>query len=298
MAPMTRTALRSLLRFGRPAAPKRPARPARIVKRDDGVDYIADLLDLIDLKHVHMHEVTGETEPCFYIRHDVDHDIERALEIARAEQAAGYRSTYYLLTPGSYGEGTNYYGTLEGDRISHDPKLVDRCKALIDLGHCVGFHNDLVSLSLVTGRAPADLLADEVEFFQTQGIPLTSTAAHGNPLSRQYSYNNREIFAGCIRRGWEPGRTIEHEGRTVALHSLRLEDYGFAFEAYSLPRDSRFSDSGKTWGGRIAGERFPREEMSEQFDLERFRSLVARATAANDVRAFSIMTHPCHWIAS
>jgi hypothetical protein len=292
MPAMTRTALRTLLRFGR------PARPTRIVKRDDGVDFIADLLERIDLKHVAMHEVEDETEPCFYVRHDVDKSLARALDIARVEHAQGYRSTFFLLTPGSYGEETNYYGTLEGDRIHHDPKLVDHCKTLLDLGHEIGFHSDLVSLSIHTGRAPGDLLADEVEYFQQHGIPFIGTAAHGSPLARQKKYNNRELFEGCIRKGWTPGRTIEHRGRTVRLHSLRLEDFGFRYEAYSLPRDSRFSESGGRWGGRIAGDRFPREEMAEHFDLARFRSLVERANAANGVKAMSVMTHPCYWKAS
>jgi hypothetical protein len=272
-----------------------PSRPTRIVKRSDQVDYIDDLLALIDLKPVRMHEVLACSEPCFYVRHDVDRDLDRALDIAEVEARHGVVSTYFLLTPGSYGEQRNYYGSLEGDRIRQDSMLIEKCRRLIDLGHDLGFHNDLVALSLRTGVSPHELLEREVAFFAEHDLHLVGTAAHGSPLARQLKYNNRELFDGCIRRGWTPGRTIQHAGRSVRLHSLKLNDYGFAYEAYSLPRDSRFSESGTVWGGRIAGERFPKEQMQQRFDLDVFRAFLDRASAEHGVRNLSILTHPCHW---
>lgn len=275
--------------------PQSPDPVKQIIKKTDGVNYIADLIDLIGLKLVRMHEAKGATEPCFYIRHDVDRDIERALDIAEVEAARGYTATYFMLTPGSYNQQRNYYGTLEDGRIIHDPTLVDKCHRLIALGHDIGFHNDLVSLSLRTGRSPAEFLEGEVEFFAKHDIPLLGSAAHGNPLARKLRYNNRELFVGHVRKNWVPGRAIEYDGRSVQLHSLRLEDFGFRYEAYSLPRDSRLSDSGGRWAGQIAGERVPKDRLSEHFEITEFRALVSRASASFGVRAMSLLTHPCHW---
>ncbi len=272
-------------------------RPDRthIVKKSDGVRYIDDLLAVIDLPHVRMLHVITASEPCFYIRHDVDRDLDTALAIARVEAAHGYAATYFLLTPGSYGEPANYYGSIENGVIRHHPDLVDRCKALLDLGHDLGFHNDLVALSLRTARSPHELLAREVEFFSRHEIELTGVAAHGSPLARELQFNNRELFTGCVRRGWTVGRSITRQSRRVALHSLRLADYGFQYEAYSLPRDSRLSESGSHWAGRIAGNRVPRERWAVAFDRAEFRSLLARVSALHGVRAMSLLTHPCHW---
>lgn len=295
---MPRALLRALFGIGQTPTPVSGGRlgaATTIIKRSDGVDYLVDLLGQIDLKLVRMHEAQDADQPCFYIRHDVDQDMDRALAIAEAECRHGYFSTWFLLTPGSYGEKRNYYGTLTNGAIQHAPHLVDHCKRLLDLGHDLGFHNDLVALALATKRSPADLLTDEIEFFTGHGIRLVGTASHGSPLARQLKYNNRELFAGCIRRGWVPGRTIEHDAQSIQLHSLRLEDYGFRYEAYSLPRDSRLSESGRVWGGRIAGRRVPKEQLSQHFDIDQFRALVSRASAANGIKALSILTHPCHW---
>ena len=270
------------------------AEPTRVVDRN-GVDFVEDLLDRIELPVIRMHEASTHDGPAMYIRHDVDHSIKKGISIGRIEACHGYQATFFLLTPGSY-KGSNYYGTLDRKgNIDHSPELADQCRTLIDLGHDIGFHNDLVPLSFKTGRPPEEILRAEVDWFDRQGIRLRGMAAHGNPLARTLSFNNRELFEGCIRRGWEHGRTIKHDGRSIELHSLRMEDFGLEYEAYSLPRDSRISDSGGKWGGRVAGERVPRESLATAFDLERFREIASSASSENGVRFMSVMTHPVYW---
>jgi hypothetical protein len=271
---------------------------ARIVKKSDGVEYQADLLEPIGLRLRRMHEVAESTEPCFYIRHDVDHDLDLALAMAEFESRSGYFSTYFLLTPGSYAaEARNYYGWLEDGRIIHDPHLIEKCARFIDLGHDIGFHNDVVSLSLQTGRPPREILLTEIEFFAKNGIRLRGTAAHGNPLARELSYNNREIFAECVvrKKGRDRGRVVARDGRRVQLHSLSLAEFGFEYEAYQLPRDSRISESGTKWGGVIAGERLPKERFIKTFDIQEFRQIMSRARPEEGIRAMSVLVHPCHW---
>lgn len=279
-----------------------PVSATSVCIESQGLDFVGDLLDLVDLPLVAMHDVESCEKPCFYIRHDVDHSIERALSIASVEQQNGYHATYFLLPPGSYPgkEGkTNYYGSIDSSgRVSHDSMLADNCKKLIDLGHSIGFHSDLVSLSLSTGVPPASLLEREVDWFDNQGLTLKGTAAHGSPMARELKFNNRELFSGCIRKDWAEGRTIRFNGNEVVLHSLNLEDYGFAYEAYSLPRDSRLSDSGGKWGGRIAKQRLPREELLEKFNVGVFRKHIQLATGSSGIKAFSIMTHPIYWTPS
>lgn len=260
-----------------------------------GVDFVVDLLDRIDLPCIRMHEVAGHPGPALHIRHDVDHSIDKAIMIAGVEAAAGYTSTYFLLTPGAY-KDRNYYGSIDRKgRIEHDPELADKCRRLIDLGHDIGFHNDLVALSLNTGRPAAEILREETDWFDARGLHLRGMAAHGNPLCRRLAFNNRELFDGCVRKGWAVGRTIRHQGREVVLHSLDMRDFGLEYEAYSLPRDSRISESGGRWGGRVAGERVPKESLAEAFDLERFRAIADSASQRNGIRHMSVMTHPVYW---
>lgn len=267
-----------------------------VIKADDGVDYFSDFLDLIDLPLVHMEEVNSVEGPRWCIRHDVDHSLDIALGVARAEYERGYKSTYFLLTPNSYPHGRNYYGEIVDGKIVHDKGLIDKCKYLEDLGHRIGLHNDLISLSFKLRRPPSEILEEELEYFHGHGIRLWGTAAHGSPLARQLEYNNKEIFAGCPRQGKVVERVIRYDGWEVATHSLRLEDYGFLYEAYSLPRDSRISESGRRWGGLVAGQKIDRERLEKQFDKEVFRSYVKRLSTAAGVKSLQVMTHPEHWM--
>jgi hypothetical protein len=218
-----------------------------------------------------------------------------AVKIAEIEAAHGFVSTFFLLPPGSYGEGVNYYGYLDNDKIIHHSELIDKCKYILDLGHEIGFHNDMVSRSIATRKHPKKLIDMEVEYFRSHGLTLVGTASHGSPLARQLKYNNRELFKGCIRKGWEPGRVISHNDWQVKLHSLTLSEFDFQYEAYSLPRDSRISDSGGKWGGRVAGYQIDKEGMHQAFILNHFREIINRVTPDSGVRIMQVMTHPCHW---
>jgi hypothetical protein len=124
---------------------------------------------------------------------------------------------------------------------------------------------------------------------------LIGTASHGSPLARELKYNNRELFNGCIRKGWVPGRAIQYNGWKVKLGSLELSDFRFEYEAYSLPRDSRISDSGGKWGGIVNGNQIDKIKMKENFNLEEFRKIFAYLTSDSGVKAMQVMTHPCHW---
>ncbi|MCW7755347.1 hypothetical protein OOT00_15290 [Desulfobotulus sp. H1] len=267
----------------------------RIVKKNDETDYIDDLLKLISLKNVPMNQVFESSESCFFIRHDVDHSLNMAIEIAQVEAEYGYTSTFFLLPPGSYNEEKNYYGWIDNGEIKHDPELIEKCKILLSHGHHLGFHSDLIASALKWRQDPKEMLQKEIDYFDRNNIRLIGTAAHGSPLARELEFNNREIFEGCIRKGREVGRIIEYNGWKVKTHSLKLEDFGFEFEAYSLPRDSRISESGGKWGGRIVGEQIDREGLFTNFKIQEFRKIISRLQPDAKVSSMQVMTHPCHW---
>lgn len=265
-------------------------------KKDDDVDYFEDILERLPVPALHMEDVKDATGFRWCLRHDVDHDLDISLYMAKAEMDRGYKSTYFLLTPGSYPWVRNYYGWIDGKKVVHDPDLVDKCKYILDCGHRIGLHNDLVSLSLSLKVPPTELLEAELEFFSKHQIPISGTAAHGNPLARKLQYNNRELFEGCIRKGRDYGRTITYRGFSVKLHSVRLEDYDLAYEAYSLPRHSRVSESGRKWGGLCNGVQIDRTALNNSpnvgINLARYIDLIAGAEGEH---SFQFMTHPDHW---
>lgn len=67
------------------------------------------------------------------IRHDVDMDLTRALEMAKFENEIGIKSTYFVLL------SSEYYNLFSG-------KNLIAARQILDLGHEIGLHFDVTTL--------------------------------------------------------------------------------------------------------------------------------------------------------
>lgn len=179
------------------------------------------------------------------LRHDVDSDLDAAVNMAAIEFSMGIRSTYYLLPPGDYGRRSNYYGRIVLGKVWHSRKLLAAARQLVGYGHEVGLHNDFMQLSRITGRPVATLLREELAWFRSHGIPILGSASHGSEFAKKNSVVNYEIFKGCERRGQEVGRYVVDDARKTKLHNIDMNELGLSYEAYFLSRDFAYSDSSK-----------------------------------------------------
>jgi hypothetical protein len=96
------------------------------------------------------------------IRHDVDVDLDRALNFAREENKLGVQSTYFLLHSSRYFDYSNEFS--------------EKCQELIELGHNIGLHND--SLVQYFSRRKKDIqdhLNKPLDFFRENGIEIRGT---------------------------------------------------------------------------------------------------------------------------
>ena len=64
------------------------------------------------------------------LRHDIDHDLDLALEMAHHEHERGIRATYFLLHTCDYW---------------NDPRFTQKCAQLQDYGHEIGLHLNLLT---------------------------------------------------------------------------------------------------------------------------------------------------------
>jgi hypothetical protein len=192
------------------------------------------------------------------LRHDVDLCLDSAVELARLEQRRGIRSTYFILhTAPYYRHGADLLRTL---RLLQD-----------DLGHEVGWHNDLVTLQRVHGVDVRSYLARELEWLRAGGVDVRGSAAHGSPWCHRLGFHNNYVFAG-----WDEPQ--EGFPSLEVADKLAPAEFGLEYEAYHLPYDVYFSDS--SFGP--SGRRHP-DELSTR--------TLAHARAA-------ALVHPCHWDAS
>jgi hypothetical protein len=197
------------------------------------------------------------------LRHDVDTRLDSALVLAELERRHGIRSTYFVL------HTAGYYGVTRPGRAERDPSLLPSLRRLAELGHEVGWHNDLVTLQLVYGLDPVEYVAGELAWLRANGIEVVGTAAHGSVHCHRLGFHNNDFFLD-----WPQSREGEPQR---AVRRARLADLGLAYEAYHLGEnnyysDARFDERGRRW-------------HPELMELEQLRP---------GERSI-VLVHPCHW---
>lgn len=191
------------------------------------------------------------------LRHDIDHDLDLALEVAHHEHALGIRATYFLLH-------THRYWT--------DPRLLLKCRQLQEYGHEVGLHLNLLS-EWNEGQCddPAESLRAILDHLRSGGIDVVGVSAHGDKACYRHQFINYWLFGEL--RGDDPaeserGRSpegivvadperqivypINHrlqriDGMELPLWSVSMADQGLLYDAAHLPVDQYWTDTGGAW---------------------------------------------------
>jgi len=216
------------------------------------------------------------------LRHDVDHSLNLAMEMACRENQRGYRATYYLLHTAEYW---------------NDPFLAEKCLQLQDFGHEVGLHLNILT-EWYAGKIedPADRLRELLSPLLRAGVRIESCAAHGDRACYENQFANYWLFSElrpadpeATETGMSPegvpaveeSRRLTYpsshaltraDGRSFDLWSIRMADFGLTCHATHLPFDRYFTDSGGYWN---------RSPDPKQYDMRQGRS--------------QVLMHPVHW---
>jgi hypothetical protein len=205
---------------------------------------------------VPLRDLAFTAPPAVGLRHDVDDRLDTAVELAELEHVHGLRATYFVLHTASY--------------YRHEPSFAATLRRLQDeLGHEIGFHNDLLTLERVNGADAGDVLARELRWLRGEGLDVRGSAAHGSPHCHRLGFHNNYVFSGWNEP--QPGFPSREVSRT-----LDPAEFGLVYEAYHLPYDVYVSDSRFERGRRVD---------PTSFDP---RSLAPSQRAV-------VLVHPCHW---
>jgi hypothetical protein len=203
----------------------------------------------------------------------MDHDIENSVRLAELEHEHGFRASYYVL------HTDWHYRVTSGADIS--PYVLRGLDRIASLGHEVALHNNVLTVGLLTGRDPVEVLAGELEQLRRHGFECRGTVAHGDPLCHVGRYVNYEIFSETPRPNLgRPDRVIVYDDpKTGHHHELRLQpvsmrEFGLRYEANFIRHDLYLSESGGAWVK-------PVEEVKTPF--------VAKGGL------LQILTHPVWW---
>ena len=112
------------------------------------------------------HNWQGEKR-CAILRHDIDNDIEKALELAKVEQDLGVKSTYFVLVT------SDFYNVFS----ARSEKLLN---AIISCGHDIGLHFDEMRYpEIKTPEDARDLILEEARLLSGSiGKPVDTVSMH------------------------------------------------------------------------------------------------------------------------
>ena len=216
------------------------------------------------------------------LRHDVDHDIDVALEMAYWEHERGNCSTYYLLPTAPYWS---------------DPRLAHKCRQLKEFGHEVGLHLNSISSWLRGDVDSVEVdLRSALERLRSDGVAVEGTSPHGDPACYESQFINYWCFkelcpadpisseSGLTAEGTPStdtgkcidfpadARIVRADGELFDFWSVSMVDLGLAYDAIHVPTDRYYSDSGGGWG--TAGD-----PLDESISAGRVQ----------------VLMHPIHW---
>ena len=191
------------------------------------------------------------------LRHDVDHDLELALEMAHHEWRLGFKATYYLL---------------HTEKYWNDPKFPLLVRQLKEYGHEVGLHiNTLTQWMRAEIDNPEKAIEQSLARIRDCGVDVTGVCAHGDKNCYENAFVNYWMWEelqpdnpansenGISAEGiyvddpaYQIPYPLNHElvredGTTFPLWSISMEKHGLKYDAAKLNHDQYWSDSGGAW---------------------------------------------------
>jgi hypothetical protein len=182
------------------------------------------------------------------LRHDIEERFGSGLEMAALEAERGLSATYFIL------HTARYYANAGWGRARRDESIVAGLRRLQELGHEVGWHNDLVTLQCVHDVEPRQYLAAELEWLRGHGIDVRGTSSHGSYWAHRLGYHNNYFFEDFdeVHERFPNKDAVQVGDRRCVLSKGRLREFGLEYEAYHLGEDHYFSDArfdsdGRRW---------------------------------------------------
>ncbi len=213
-----------------------------------------------------MRKTYNESKVVVGLRHDIDFNPFKALEMSKMEQVMGIRSTYFILAT------SEYYGQITSKGVIRNNGMDQLYKELYNNGAEIGIHNDLLTVMILYKLDPFAFNQNELSFYSSLNIPIYGTSAHGSPIAKA-TVPNYMMFSDFAKKD-----SVEYNGVKYPLGQHSLKEYGFEYEAYFIDFSTYFSDSGGKWN-----------------DPEGFNGILKKLDDSNQGDRIQILAHPDWW---
>jgi hypothetical protein len=213
-----------------------------------------------------MRNTYSNTQVVIGLRHDVDFNVFKALEMAGIEKEYGIRATYYLLAT------AEYYGRITNSGLVRSHGIATVIRKICQTGAEIGIHNDLLTVMIQFKLSPFLFNQEEQEFYKAIGIPIYGTAAHGSPIAKQ-TVSNYQIFSDFAQ-----SETVRYQGHEYPLGSHNLKEYEFQYESYFIDFKTYYSESGGRWN-----------------DSNGFNGILEKLKSSKPGDRIQVLVHPDWW---
>ena len=200
------------------------------------------------------------------LRHAVDFNPFKALEMAKIEKIYGIRATYFFLAT------AEYYGHFSNSAIVRSSGIEYIFKEIHNTGSEIGIYNDLLTVLILNNIDPYLFNKEEMKFYKSLKIPIYGTAAHGSPLARK-TVPNYQVFSNFAKSD-----SVLYQGKKYPLGKHSMKEYGFKYEAYSINYGIYFSESGGKWN-----------------DPKDFAGILKKLESSKPGERIQILVHPDWW---
>lgn len=220
-----------------------------------------------NIKSISAFEYLHDKSNCrkFVLKHDVETNPERALELARIENKYGHRGSYYVQA-----------------YLLNNEKNIHILKDIQKLGHEVTYHHDVMDSNKGNLQKAIDEFKKNVSLFEENGFSVNTVCQHGNPIVERVGYtSNRDFFRSS-------------DVRTLFPH---ITDIMVDFPEKSNSEYDYYSDAGRRFNlifDPINNDRIKSDDKNIAYaDLNELFN-----TLKNSDRNFIISTHPHRWMKS
>lgn len=153
------------------------------------------------------------------LKHDVETQPQKALDLAKIEHKYGHCSTYYVQA---------YLMTKANQAIFQE---------IQEMGHEVTYHHDVMDGSNGILKDAIEIYKKNIELFDLLGFKVHTVCQHGNPVS---NYENRDFFRSNIVQEQFPNHSdimVDFMDK-IKMKYIYISDVGMSFKIIIDPVNS------------------------------------------------------------
>ena len=123
-------------------------------------------------------QISADTSNFLVLKHDVETDVKKALEIAKIEHKYNHRSSFYVQA-----------------YLLDSTANIAMLKEMQSMGHEISYHYDVMDSNKGDIEKANSEFSKNKKLFEDNGFFLSTVCQHGNPVAERIGYtSNRDFF--------------------------------------------------------------------------------------------------------